>query len=209
MASQLNTFNWIAPFYDRLASVVFGSTLFRAQLAFIDSIENGDAVLILGGGSGKFLETLIQRKPLVSVCYIEASEKMLRQAKTRAGTNHSVNFIHGTEDTIPDLKFNVVITNFFLDLFPEKELENVVDKISARLVPGGKWIVTDFEKSSRMEHRFLLWLMYSFFRASRSIRTTKLPDWRIIVGKRNLYTIEDATFKNGFVKSTLLGRKTV
>lgn len=206
---SLNTFNWIAPSYDRLVKLVFGSTLLNAQLAFIDSIQDNDSILILGGGSGEFLRALLDRKPAAAICYIEASKKMLELSKSRVSKHHKIDFIHGTEDDIPNSNFNVVITNFFLDLFPDSELKVVVEKINDRLIPGGKWIVTDFENSPRIDHRLLLSAMYLFFRLANSIRATKLPNWRLALASKELYPKEERIFRRGFVKSTLMVKPAV
>jgi tRNA (cmo5U34)-methyltransferase len=206
---SLNRFNWIASHYDRLVKLVFGSTLLNAQLTFIDSIRDNDSILILGGGSGEFLHALLDRKPGVTICYIEASKKMLELSKSRVSKHHTIDFIHGTEDDIPDSDFNVVITNFFLDLFSASELKVVVEKINKRLTPDGKWIVTDFENSPRVHHRIVLSAMYLFFRITNSIDAKKLSDWRFALTNKELYPKEERIFRRGFVKSTLMVKPSV
>ena len=86
----VNDFNFIAPFYDVLARIVFGNAILKAQTTHLSEINENDQVLILGGGTGKLLEHI----PFCDrVDYVEKSEKMIRIAKRRL-VNRSVNFVN-------------------------------------------------------------------------------------------------------------------
>src|SRR5688500_11600932 len=100
-------------------------------------------------------------------------------------------------------KYDMVITSFFIDLFPQMQLEEVVEKIERHLEVVGKWIVTDFENSPRLDHRVLLKLMYFFFYTSGSIRVTQLPNWRVIFEKKKFSVLRETAFKSGFIKPAL------
>jgi tRNA (cmo5U34)-methyltransferase len=122
MESSLNQFNWIARFYDPLVKIVFGKHVVNAQTYYLSAIEANSKVLILGGGTGWILKYLHDVQPSSIIYYVEASSKMIALAKKNSAEFTSrVHFIHGTENTIPsDLKFDMIVTNFYLIYLPMK-----------------------------------------------------------------------------------------
>ncbi len=91
-------------------------------------ITQQDRLLILGGGSGWILESINALSFDGEVWYIEASSEMIRLASKRQ-LDFKVHFIHGTEENIPqEVVFDAVITNFYLDLFPDERLPLVLEK---------------------------------------------------------------------------------
>lgn len=200
----LNRFNWIARQYDLLVKIVFGEKLHDAQLHFLKEVGSTDHVLILGGGSGKFLESLLRARPGVSVLYVEASSEMISLAKRRISAASDVIFIHGTQADIPaQRKFDAVITNFFLDLFSKEEIEQLSLQISTKLKPSAKWLATDFVESAKRKHKFLLGLMYWFFTVTGSIRVKELPPWKAAMINSGLMIVEERSFIDGFVCSVI------
>lgn len=205
--SALNRFNWIAPRYDRLVHLIFGGTLHRAQLHFISAIGPRDRVLILGGGSGKLLNELLIIRPLIAVTYIEASSEMIRLTRQNIHQNPNVIFIHGTQNDIPEGRYDVVITNFFLDLFTNVGVETLIKIVLEKFDVNGKWLVTDFENTNKISHRILLSLMYFFFRAIGSISVKRLPEWLPVFMKAGLELKAEKMFNDGFVSARIFVRK--
>ncbi|MEQ9414469.1 MAG: class I SAM-dependent methyltransferase, partial [Cyclobacteriaceae bacterium] len=113
-APQLNRFDKIAPFYDSLARFAFGKSLRSAQECNLESIVDCSDVLVLGGGTGKFLTKLLAQHTGCKVWYVEASQKMVDQAKSHLSYTDRVVFIHGTLENVPEQKFDAVITHFFV-----------------------------------------------------------------------------------------------
>jgi ubiquinone/menaquinone biosynthesis C-methylase UbiE len=207
--NALNRFNWIAPRYDQLVGLMFGGTLHRAQLHFISAIGPRDSVLILGGGSGKFLNDLLAIRPMIAVTYIEASSEMIRLTRKTLHPKKNVTLIHGTENDIPEGPYDVVITNFFLDLFTNTGVEKLIKMVLEKLDVNGKWLVTDFENTKKISHRILLSLMYFFFRASGSISVKRLPEWFQLFMSAGLESRAEKTFKDGFVSARIFVRKKI
>jgi ubiquinone/menaquinone biosynthesis C-methylase UbiE len=206
MGHKLNRFNWIAPFYDKLVRIVFGNMLKNSQLVFLSHIKSTDSVLILGGGAGDLLVNLLAIHPQLNVYYLEASSQMIHLARKKIPSSAKAVFVHGTHENILRSEFDFVITNFVLDLFSETVLVEVIGSISAKTKKSAKWIVTDFENSSKRSHKFLLSMMYFFFRATKSIDASYLPDWRSPLQAKGFETVAEKSFCNGFIKSTLLVR---
>src|SRR5690606_29926388 len=116
-------------------------------------------------------------------------------------------FIHGTEDAIPrEMSFDVVITHYFLDLFPDERLREVCRTLDASLKAGGTWLVCDFVDTGKPWHRFLLAVMYAFFRVTAGVVARRLPAWQTSLPK-SLRRIDCVTFSNDFISSCVY-RKT-
>lgn len=109
---------------------------------------------------------------------------MIELAKVAVKKDLRVNFIHGTEDSIPALvKFDAVITNFYLDLFTDIAICKAVRKIRQSLKPNAFWIATDFTSGIKWWQRVLLKVMYYFFRIVSKIKSSELPDWQREIDK--------------------------
>jgi ubiquinone/menaquinone biosynthesis C-methylase UbiE len=200
-------FDWIAPYYDFLARMVFGNTIRRCQVAYLDKVPSGAKVLILGGGTGWILTELFKLNPTCRVWYVEASVKMLEKAKVRSEVllSSQVIFIHGTERNLAemaDTRFDAVITNFYFDLFTSKSLPAVLENITRVIHPGSKLLVSEFIEGSRWQ-RLMLFIMYQFFNRTCSIEASRLPDWQGELKRHKFTERNETTFSNGFIKSSL------
>jgi tRNA (cmo5U34)-methyltransferase len=201
---KLNGFDRIAFVYDFLAKLVFGEAIKESQKYFLNKISNYSNVLILGGGSGWLLAELLEIKPNCEVWYIEASEKMISLSKSKIKNEQTVHFIHGTEQDIPlSIKYDVVITNFYLDLFTDHQLENVVTKIQSSTKLGAHWIITDFVDNNKWWQKVMLKVMYRFFRITCNIESHQLPEWNRFIEKTGVKEIESKRFYRGFIKAAL------
>lgn len=206
MASPLNRFNWLARYYDQLATAVFGKSLYQAQIYYIRQIPRDANVLILGGGTGKILGELLRINSAGRICYIEASSTMIKLAKrnTSEGNRQQVLFIHGTEDSIPsEIKFDIIITHFFLDLFSQHSLDALIEKVNSSLAPGALWLACDFINYGKWWQKSTLQAMYLFFRFCCGIESSKLPPWEFQLRQSGLHLIRSKFFVSNFVKTTM------
>jgi len=206
MNSALNSFNRIARYYDRLKRIVFGDSIFKSQIHFLGSVPPGCTVLILGGGSGEMLPALLDINPHCRIWFVEASSQMLRMAIDRLPEESAnrVLFVHGTEASLPrDTLFEAVITNFFLDLFPDRRVDEVCYLISHRLGRNGMWLVSDFVSGKKVWQRILLWTMYRFFALTCGIAARRLPSWQFSLRREGMQEIAAQLFYDGFIKSVL------
>lgn len=196
-------FNFLAPVYDALTRVVFGRSIVNSQIRFLDHIPNGSKVLMLGGGTGWLLEAI---KTPCEIWYIDISERMLSIAGQRIHGN-TIHFICGTEMDIPAFeKFDVVITNFYLDLFSDKALNHVVQSISSHTLDTTRWFVTDFVQGNHWWHSPMLKIMYLFFRITCSIEAKALPNWCTILKEHTWAELESEYWYGEFIKACVLKR---
>ena len=195
-------FDKIAFIYDRLATLIFGKSISDSQKYFLSRIPDHSKVLILGGGTGWILEELFATKPNLGVCYIEASAKMMDLAKAKLHEDKRVQFILGTETDIPDRSFDVVITNFYLDLFKEGSLRNALEKIKRSITPKALWIVTEFGDHTWW-HKVLLKMMYLFFQFVCNIEANRLPNWNKAMQELGGIKSESKSFYRNFIEATV------
>jgi len=195
-------FNFLAPFYDGLARLIIGKDIVNSQLHFSKTFKDCNRLLILGGGSGWILDSLCRECPYLQIDYIDISSAMINAAKRRSSNNKRVNFIQGTEHDIPDQLYDGVITNFYLDMFDEKRLPGLIEKIKSSLTNPARWVVTDFV-NERKAHNIMLGLMYLFFRTVAGIQSTHLPDWQNEMNRTGCKLLESRRFRTGFILSNL------
>ena len=201
---KLNGFDRIAFIYDFLAKLVFGKSIIDSQKFFLSNISDNSKVLILGGGSGWLLSEFLKQKPNCEVWYIEASEKMISLSKGKIENIRNVHFIHGTEQDIQlSIKYDVLITNFYLDLFTNHQLLNIITKIRSVMKAEAQWIVTDFVNNKRWWQSIMLKVMYWFFRITCSIESRQLPEWNRLVEKAGVKEVSSKAFYSGFIKTAL------
>jgi len=192
-------FDLLAPVYDALARAIIGKGIVQSQKYFLNKVPAEGNVLILGGGTGWLLPLLTKGRPHLQIDYIELSEKMLRKARTHEG---KIQFIQGTQQDIPAKKYDLIITNFYLDLFPDSKLEDIVLKIKASMADRAQWIATDFV-NTKPSYRIMLWMMYRFFRLVAGIEAKQLPAWTAILDKAGAQVESEKLFSNGFIKTVL------
>lgn len=195
-----NSFDRVAPFYDGLTRLVFGKRLEQAQLEFVSKISEGSRVLILGGGTGWFLEKLVDFQPNLQIDYVEASEKMIALSQQR-NLPGQIRFIHGTQEDIPETHYDVIITHFFLDVFTQEKLRAVIKQLKNALASDGLWLCTDFRKTGKPFHAFLLWFMHRFFRITTKLQAREIQDFQDLLTEEGLKKNGLRYWRNGLIFS--------
>jgi tRNA (cmo5U34)-methyltransferase len=206
-SSSLNRFNALAGVYDTLVELVFGNSVRQAQRHYLKEIPTASNVLILGGGTGWIIRELLLVNPTATIWYVEASSAMIERSKKKMlhFPGSTVHFIHGTEDSIPEVAtFNVVITAFFLDLFTPSSLVCVIEKIKKSLVPDAMWLATDFVNQANRWQGVMLRVMYFFFRFVCRIEAKQLPQWEKLLRHYGYKEIKSHYFFYSFIKTAVL-----
>ena len=189
------SFDRLAPHYRWMEAVLAGRKLQRCRLAWLDEVRDCRRVLIAGVGPGRFLECAVREMRGSEFVCVDASGAMLeraREAARRTGESARVNFVHAA---LPEWEpersdFDLIVTHFFLDCFPEPTLSQVVARLAAAAKPDAHWLLADFQiparGAARLRARVVLALAYAFFRI-----TTRLPAKRLLAP-------DDALTRNGF-----------
>jgi ubiquinone/menaquinone biosynthesis C-methylase UbiE len=188
-------FNHIAFAYDFTARLVFGRSIQEAQIAFLDLIPAGSRVLIIGGGTGWIIPKLFAASDIRQLVYLEASEQMIHRAKRNAKgvAFHKIQFVNGTQDLLSELgTFDVVLTFFFLDLFPAKELDKIIPQLHLSLRNNGLWMISDFNPNTSTHwQKALVQTMYFLFRLICRIQAKQLVDARPVLMKIGMMLLHE------------------
>ena len=204
-----NEYDRLAPYYDFLARIVFGKSLLRAKRHFLSLLPSKAKILLIGGGTGQILPDILKDNRRHYVVYLERSGKMISLARSRADRNKvsgQILFVEGDESNLPEReKFDVIITNFFLDQFREDRLELLMEILFNRLNSSGLWLFTDFQLQKGQPHYWwqilLIKTMLAFFRVATNLKTNSLPDFPPLFQRLNLTLIEEKRFLKKLIVS--------
>src|SRR4029450_3382499 len=117
---------------------------------------------------------------------MDESEAMPQLARARLRRTHPESFsrVHFICENIlqwsPRKSYDLLVTQFFLDCFPGRELQAIVAKLASAAEPGAVWLIADFtiprKRFARANARVWLRMMYTFFRATAGIVANELVD---------------------------------
>ena len=196
---RLNRFNKISPYYDKLVKIVFGNAIERAQLDLLSNVRNEDSILVLGGGSGWWLNYLTKTNPGCSIDFVEASDRMIELASMRAKGHRQIQFVHGTELNIPEKKYDVIILFFFLDMFDAVGITTLLRNLQKHARENARLLVVEFVHEA-FWHKILLVMMYSFFRLIGAIDNRKLAPWQQIIFESGISEKNAKLYYGDFIK---------
>ncbi len=186
--------------FDRLAAhyswmeLAFGGGLMnRCRTRFLGRTRYCRRGLLAGEGTGKFLAELLRSNAEIRVTCLQQSAGMIRQMRRRlrqAGVEISrVDFrqMDALDWSIPEEKYDLVATHFFLDCFRERELERLVKLLAGSAQPEAIWLLTDFREPDRgwprWRAKILLAGLYAFFRATTGLSASRLtPPEKYLTG---------------------------
>ena len=207
-----NDFDHVATYYDRLARFVFRGSIRRAQIEFLSQIKPKSTVLIVGGGTGWILQEAIAKQKDIEILYVEKSSKMIELAFSRFELENELNihFIHSSlEDWNSEMAFDVVICNFFLDVFSDEKLKkHIIPKLKLLLNLHGKLMVADFQnKHNLLWQRLLLWIMHIFFGRISRLESSKLADLGSSLSLAGFVLEQEKCFYRDMIFSHVYGLK--
>jgi ubiquinone/menaquinone biosynthesis C-methylase UbiE len=208
------SFDRVASHYRWLETLVFGNQLQQARVAFMREIGSPRRVLIVGEGDGRFLAEFVRSHPAAAVDCIEASGQMIELARRSLDPQACVNFIQtdiGEAELAPNF-YDLVVTHFFLDCLGEGALAAVIVKLANSATPDAQWLVADFSEPSkswrRLPARFLIALMYFFFRLAAGIEARQLVDYRPLLQAEGFVLAEALQSPNEIIRSERWRRRT-
>jgi len=145
-------------------------------------------VLLLGEGNGRFLLEVLRRFPNASITCVEPSAGMRAEQQKRL--QKQFREMPSRLTIIPErfqdwssgeARFDVLVTHFFLDLFTESEIDDIVSKIDRLAAPTGRICVAEFSEATSKWGWFsrgLIRTMYRFFSLVANLKTERIPNWR-------------------------------
>lgn len=181
------SFDRLAPHYRWMEAVLVGGLMQRCRTHWMNEVRDSRHALFVGEGNGRMLEACATALPECRFTVLDRSEEMLRQARRRwkqSGGSQPITFEQADlrySSAVGD-KYDLIVTNFFLDCFSPEELPQVISNISLSASARSRWLVADFclpqNGWRRARARASLALAYGFFRVTTGISARRItpPD---------------------------------
>ena len=212
------SFDRVAPQYRSLETIAFGTKLQRARTFFIGEATTAKRVLIVGEGNGRFLLELLRDSEAAQIDCVDSSAVMLDLARQRLARHHPdaigrVRFIRSTiqDWSLPDYRYDLIVTHFVLDCFPPQPLEAVIAKLAHAATPTATWLLADFNypatTARRLHARLWIAAMYLFFRTFASIEARSLVDPSLLLQSHGFVCRQRKEFCRGMVKTEVWTRR--
>jgi tRNA (cmo5U34)-methyltransferase len=201
------SFDRLAAVYDWLELLAFAGTLRRSQDSLLSELPSCGRALLVGGGTGVFLEQLARHSDAEIVC-IDISPAMLARSEARIRRQlpealSRIRFVEASAaEFANETPFDLICTMCVLDCFDEPDLAIVMDSLVAQLAPDGCWLFHDFEPQGPVGLS-VVWLLYRFFRLTVAISATRLPDLPAAFAERGFAEFASRREITGLVVSRL------
>jgi demethylmenaquinone methyltransferase/2-methoxy-6-polyprenyl-1,4-benzoquinol methylase len=140
------SYSSIARVYDFLAAVYSRGQIGASKGVQLDSIQSGDRVLYAGAGGGS--EILMAARFGARVTSIDLAQEMLDRVASRFAREglFSEMICGDVFSHKPDELYDVVVANYFLNLFDLEHAREMARHLCSLVRPGGKLLLTDFAR---------------------------------------------------------------
>jgi demethylmenaquinone methyltransferase/2-methoxy-6-polyprenyl-1,4-benzoquinol methylase len=146
---QKNDKYWLmGPVYDALSWVFAGNAIYKCKCSMLtpDYLKPGDKVLFAGVGHGK--EAIYAAERGADVTVVDLSEAMLdkfREGITKTGKDLNIRIVHNDIFKVEEFgQYDMVAGNFFLNLFPESMVADVLAHLIKLGKPDAYIVISDF-----------------------------------------------------------------
>jgi len=163
----------VAWFYEHLSFLYSAGRIRQAKLSQVGELQPGNKVLYVGMGAGE--DAVIAARHGGNLTCIDLAPEMIARTRRKFEEAHiSAELICG--DVMAHDRtgsYDVVIANFFLNIFDEAVMKDVLTHLVSLLKPGGKLLIADFapiERGSalrRVTHSAYYGLAIGFYWALR------------------------------------------
>ncbi len=210
------SFDVLAPYYTWMERVLAGQRLQRARLAWLESLQGCERILIVGVGHGHFLTQCARRFPTARITSVDASAGMLGEAWHRAQrAGAPMERLKFVQAELPAWRpaageFDAIVTNFFLDCFPPEELAKVIAGLAQGAKRSARWLNADFalpeQGWQRARAQVVHALMYGFFRPVTGIRARRVTPPDALLAAQGFTLAGRKTTEWGLLRSDLWRR---
>jgi demethylphylloquinol methyltransferase len=137
-------YNRVAKVYEALGYIYAGRRIYDAKASQMEEIKPGDRVLYVGVGPGE--DAVLATRRGAQVTCLDISACMLRQAQSRIEREgQNAEFVNcDVLDHDHHNHYDVVIVNFFLNVFAEEEMQHMLRHLATLARVGGKVLISDF-----------------------------------------------------------------
>jgi len=138
-------YHLVAPVYEWIEACYSGGAISACKRAQTAYFREGEHVLFAGAGTAP--EALLAAQAGARVTLLDRSEAMLAMARThfrKAGFPDPFCWHGDLASYAPGVTHDVVVANFFLNVFLKDELAPVLAQLNALRKPGGRLLIGDF-----------------------------------------------------------------
>jgi ubiquinone/menaquinone biosynthesis C-methylase UbiE len=140
-------YKWVGFQYEFTGNLYSLGRIPRCKTAMLKHLKPGQKLLVAGAGHGT--EAIAAAQMGVDVTAIDLSATMLKHLNSRldkcSDINGSMTCINDDIFNMQDTeKFDMVIANFFLNVFPVKRVDEVANHLATLVKPGGYFVVGEF-----------------------------------------------------------------
>jgi ubiquinone/menaquinone biosynthesis C-methylase UbiE len=199
-----NNFDYMADDYDWIANIYSCGQIRACKTAQMRNIAPGARVLYAGVGGGE--DAVMAARKGAHVTVIDLSPRMLAKASERiaaAGLEGQVECIRG--DILEHDRheyYDVVCANFFLNVFVEPVMREMMQYLVSLLRPGGMLLIADLAPVEgpiwqRMARRIYFGVAGIAFRLLAGSANHPIYDYRVHLHEANL-SLAETTFCGPF-----------
>jgi len=138
-------YRFLAAIYRGAAWLYSGGAIGRGKAYQTRHINAGDRVCFIGVGPGE--DALRATMVGARVTVIDRSEAMLHKLRHRfhrAGLPLPEVICADIWNLKASATWDVLVTNYFLNIFELRRLTELFEKLETLLIPGGLWLIADF-----------------------------------------------------------------
>ena len=138
------SYDAVAGVYDLLAGLYGLGTIGPCKRSHVEVMKAGDQVLFAGAGTGA--EALLAARQGVQVTVLDLAPAMVVRARKRfraAGLEDSIRVQCGDVRDVQEA-YDAVVAHFFLNVFPEPVMAEVLSHLAKLVRPGGRLLIADF-----------------------------------------------------------------
>jgi ubiquinone/menaquinone biosynthesis C-methylase UbiE len=204
-------FDRMAKPYRWLEYLSFGRTLERCRFHSLPALTDAKRALIFGDGDGRFLARLLAVNPALQADVVDISPAMLRLLEERLRLEDRKRVTLHQADArsfVPSEKaYDLVITHFFLDCLLEPELAALVERVTTRLSPDARWLVSEFALphtlAGKTVGKTMISGLYQAFGLMTGLQVRSLPDHAAALQRAGFARAEERQWLGGLVVSQL------
>jgi SAM-dependent methyltransferase len=159
---------------------------------------------------------LLRAHPQVRCVCVDSSAGMVRAARARLrqdGVDEGrAEFIQADllDWAAPEAAFDLIVTHFFLDCFPQEQLERLMPKLCGAAAPQACWLLADFQEPAagpaRWRARAVIEVMYIFFRWAAALPASRLTPPGPLLARHGFILGQRRTYDWGLLHSELWTR---
>lgn len=140
----------IGPVYDLLSTLYSGKSIHHCKIAMLtpENLQPGDRVLFAGVGHGR--DAIHAAELGAQVTVVDLSETMLRKFQEQLDQENKqfrypIRKLHLDIFKVDEAEqYDMVVANFFLNVFSENMMKDVLRHLTSLAKPGGRIVVGDF-----------------------------------------------------------------